>query len=90
MLLLAQTAGKSKEMEKPQGLKGEPCATCSKLKLEGELDRPRPANLVERVETTIRATGPQAACQCLCGVAEQGAGQVVIGIAEVEWLNLSG
>ena len=58
-------------------------ATCSKLELEGELDRPRPANLVERVETTIGPTGPQAARECLRRVAEQGAGEVVIGIAEV-------
>ena len=56
---------------------------CSELKLKSELDRPRSANLVERVETTIRATGPQAAGERLRRVAEQRASQVVIGIAEV-------
>ena len=58
-------------------------ATCSKLKLKGELDRPRSANLVERVETTIRATGPQTARERLRRIAEQRAGEVIIGIAEV-------
>lgn len=46
----------------------------SELELESELDRARAADLVEGVETAIRATRPQAARQRLCRVAEQGAG----------------
>ena len=35
----------------------------SELQLESELDRARSADLVERVEAAICATGSQAACQ---------------------------
>jgi hypothetical protein len=44
------------------------------LDLESELDRARAADLVEWVETAIRATRPQAARQRLRRVAERGAG----------------
>ena len=37
----------------------------SELKLERQLDRPRSADLVERVETAIRAAGPEAVRQSL-------------------------
>jgi hypothetical protein len=54
-----------------------------KLELEGELDGAGAADLVEGVEAAIGAAGAQAACQRLRRVAEQGAGQAVVGIAEV-------
>src|SRR5215472_47782 len=38
---------------------------CSELELEGELDRSRSADLVQGIQTAIRATGAQAACQRL-------------------------
>jgi hypothetical protein len=54
------------------------------LELEGELDGTGAADLVERVEAgTIRAG--EAVRQSLRRVAEQGAGQAVVGIAEV-WM----
>src|SRR5690242_19809017 len=56
---------------------------CSELKLERQLDRARSADLVERVETAILATGPEAARQGLRRAAEQRAGQVAVGISEV-------
>ena len=55
----------------------------SELELEGELNRARAADLVQRVEAAIVATGAEAARKRLRGVAKQRAGQVVIGIAEV-------
>src|ERR1700674_4391560 len=66
-------------------LKTDPGSTlaCSELKLQRQLDRARPANLVERVKPAIRATGPQAVRQRLRRAAEQGAGQAVGGGAEV-------
>ena len=67
-----------------QGAARHPLSTVfSKLKLKGELHRPRSANLVERIETATRATGPQTAAERLRRVTEQRAGQVVIGTAEV-------
>jgi hypothetical protein len=54
----------------------------SELLLERKLDRARSANLVERVETDVGAARPQAARQRLPRVAEQGAGQVVVGVSE--------
>src|SRR6267378_2298315 len=56
---------------------------CLELELEGELDRAGAANLVERVETAKGAAGAQAARQRLGRVAEQRAGQIVVGVAEV-------
>ena len=56
---------------------------CSELKLQGQLDRARAADLIERVETAIRAAGSQAAGQRLRRLAEQCVGQVVVGRAEV-------
>jgi len=55
----------------------------SELELEGELDGAGAADLVEGVEATIWAAGAEAARQRLRRVAEEGAGQIVIGIAEV-------
>ena len=57
----------------------------SKLELEGELDRAGAADLVERAEAAIGATGAQTACKRLRRVAEEGVRQVVIGIAEI-WM----
>jgi len=56
--------------------KTRPGLTCktSKLKLECQLDRSRSANLIQRIETAIRAAGPQTVRQRLRRVAEQGAG----------------
>ena len=56
-----------------------------KIETSAPTDRPRSANLVERIETATRATGPQTAAERLRRVAEQRAGQVVIGTAEV-WI----
>ena len=58
-------------------------AVLLELELESELDRTRAANLIQRVETAIGATGAQTARQRLRRVAEPGVGQVVVGIAEV-------
>ena len=55
----------------------------SELKLERELDRARAAELVQRVEAAVCAAGAKAARQRLCREAEQGAGQVIVGKAEV-------
>ena|SRR5215468_5267712 len=38
----------------------------SELELEGELDRARAADLIERIEATIGPAGAKAAGQCLC------------------------
>ena len=57
----------------------------SKLELEGKLDGAGTADLVEGVEATIGAAGAQAAGQRLRRLAEEGAGQVVVGIAEI-WM----
>ena len=40
------------------------------MKLEGELDRARAADLVERTETAIRAAGAETARQRLRGAAK--------------------
>jgi hypothetical protein len=56
---------------------------CSELELEGELDRAGAADLVEGVEAAVGAAGTQAVARGLRRAAEQGAGQVVVGIAEV-------
>ena len=53
------------------------------LELEGELDGAGAADLVEGVEAAIGAAGAQAARQRLRRAAEEGAGQHVVGIAEV-------
>src|SRR5262249_21453038 len=52
-------------------------------KLQRQLDRARSADLVERVEPPVRAARPEAARQGLRRAAEERAGQVVVGIAEV-------
>src|SRR5262249_50516140 len=57
--------------------------SCSKLKLKRELDRARSANVVERVETAVRAAGPETVRQRLRRAAKEGAGQAVGGISEV-------
>src|SRR5258708_6470126 len=54
----------------------------SELKFQRQLDRARPADLIERVESAIGAAGPQTIRQGLRGPAEQGVGQDVAGIAE--------
>src|SRR6185436_18535756 len=56
---------------------------CSKLQLQRELDRARPANLVERVETATGAARPQTVRQRLGRAAEQRTGEVVVGTAKV-------
>ena len=56
---------------------------CSELQLQGQLDRARTADLVERVETAIRPARSQAAGQSLRRLAEECVGQVVVGRAEV-------
>src|SRR5262245_57307496 len=56
---------------------------CSKLKFERQLDRARSADLVERVESPISATGPQTVRQRLRRPTEERAGQEVGGITEV-------
>ena len=53
------------------------------LKLEGQLDRARAADLVERVEAAIRSSGTKAASQRCCRVAEQSIGYVVIRWTEI-------
>jgi hypothetical protein len=53
------------------------------LELESELDRTWTANLIERAETSIGAAGAQTARQRFRGVAKEGVGQSVVGIAEV-------
>jgi hypothetical protein len=53
----------------------------SELELEGELDRAWAADLIERIQTAIRATGAQAARQHLGGVSEKRIGQTVDGRA---------
>jgi len=55
----------------------------SELEFEGKLDRARAANLIEGVETAIRAAGAQAAREGLRRVAEQRTGQVIVRRAEV-------
>src|SRR5580704_15786877 len=58
---------------------------CSEDKFKCQLDRARAANLIERVETSISASGTQTAGQRLRRKAEQCVGQVVVGGAEV-WM----
>ena len=53
------------------------------LKFQGQLDRTGAADLVQRVEAAIRTSGAEAARQCFRRVSEQGAGQAVVGAAEV-------
>src|SRR5215472_10373332 len=60
-----------------------PASYCSKLKFKCKLDRARSTNLVERAETAIRAAGSQTVRQRLRRASEQGAGQAVVGTAEV-------
>lgn len=55
----------------------------SEYKFEHQLDRARSANLVERVETTVRAAGDNGVRQGLRRAAEQGTGQDTGGRAEV-------
>jgi len=55
----------------------------SKLHLQRQLNRPRPANLIQRIKPAIRAAGPQAVRQRLRRVAEQRASQHVCWVAEV-------
>ena len=59
----------------------------SKLELEGELDRARAADLIQRIEATIGATRAQAARQCLRGLTEERITQVVVGRAEVRMVE---
>jgi hypothetical protein len=58
---------------------------CSELEFQGELDRAWSADLIERIQTAIRATGAQAARQHLGGVSEKRIGQTVDGRAEA-WM----
>src|SRR5208337_1373365 len=55
----------------------------SELKLERQLDRAWTADLVERIEASVRTAGAEAGRQRLCRLAEQGAGVVVVGRAKV-------
>ena len=57
------------------------------LKFQGQLDRARAADLVQRAEAAIRTAGAEAARQCFRRVAEQGAGQAVVGAAEVRMIK---
>ena len=61
---------------------GTATVRCSELELEGELDGAGAADLIERVEAAVGASGAQAARQGLRRLAERGTGQVVIGIRE--------
>ena len=65
-----------------EGTSGPP-VSCLELELEGELDGTGAADLVEGVEAAIGAAGAEAAGQRLRRVSKQGAGQAVVGIAEV-------
>jgi hypothetical protein len=56
---------------------------CSELKLERQLYRSWAADLIERIEISIGATGAQAARQCLRRLAKQWAAQDVVGASEV-------
>ncbi len=62
-------------------------AVLLELEFEGELDGAGAADLVERVEAAIGAGGAQAAGERLGRVAEQGAGQGVVGIAEIRMVE---
>ena len=53
------------------------------LKLQGQLDRARTANLVERIEAAVGSAGAEAAGQGLGRVAEESVSDVVVGRAEV-------
>src|SRR5262249_21704410 len=53
------------------------------LKLERKLDRARSADLVERVETAVRAPGAQTVGQRLSRAAEHRAGQAVDRVGEI-------
>src|SRR5215472_17208478 len=53
------------------------------LKFQRELNRARAADLVKRVEAAVGTAGAQAARQRAGRVAEQRAGQAVVGIAKV-------
>src|SRR5215469_8718915 len=57
----------------------------SELKLEGELDGAGAADLVKRTEAPVWAAGAEAAGQRGRRMAEQGAGQVVVGRPEI-WM----
>ena len=57
------------------------------LKFQGQLDRARAADLVQRAEAAIRTAGAEAARQCFRRVAEQGAGQTVGGRAEIRMVE---
>jgi len=57
----------------------------SKLKLEGELDRARAANLIERIESAVGATCTKTVRQSLRRAAEQWTGQKIYRAAEV-WM----
>src|SRR3954452_17818084 len=62
-------------------------APASKFKLQRKLNRAWSANLIERIQTTICAAGPQAVRQCLRRLTEQGACQVVGRTAKVRMIE---
>jgi hypothetical protein len=57
------------------------------LKLEGQLDRTRPSDLVEGIEAAIWTARAETAGRCLCRVAKQRSGQVVRGRAKVRMVE---
>jgi len=50
-----------------------------KRKLQRQLNRPGPANLIQGIEPAIRATRPKATCQRLRRMAKQRVGQLPSG-----------
>jgi len=54
-----------------------------KLQLQRQLDRPRPANLIQRITPSVRPALPQSVRQRLRRITEQRAGQHIGGIAEI-------
>jgi len=56
---------------------------CSELQLQGQLDRARAADLVERIEAAVGSARAKAAGQSLGRVAKESVGDAVVGRAEV-------
>ena len=59
----------------------------SELKPNGQLDRARASDLIERVEAAVGAAGAEAACERLGRVAEKWVRQVIVGRAEVRMVT---
>jgi len=74
---------KSKSVQRPYEEHRQECLCYSELEFEGELDGTGAADLVQGIEAAVGAAGAEAAGKRLRRLAEQRAGQGVVGAAEV-------